>query len=127
MTLICRGVRGATTADSNTKEAVVEATQELLQAIVEANTIDMDDVAAVWFTTTTDLTAEFPAVAARLMGWEYLALLCGHEMNVPDATKHVIRVLMLVNTEKGPKELSHVYLKDAQSLRMRGMEDTVEE
>ncbi|PZC45154.1 MAG: chorismate mutase [Chloroflexi bacterium] len=127
MTLKCRGVRGATTADSNTKEAVVEATQELITAIVEANDIETDDVAAVWFTTTADLTAEFPAVAARLMGWEYVALLCGHEMNVPDAAKLVIRILMLVNTEKGPKELSHVYLKSAQLLRARGVEDGVEE
>ncbi len=127
MTLKCRGVRGATTADANSKEAVVEATQELLTAIAEANDIDVDDVAAAWFTTTADLTAEFPAVAARLMGWEYVAFLCGHEMNVPDATGRVIRVLMLVNTEKGPRDLRHIYLKGAQHLRKRGMEDKAEE
>ena len=124
MTMKCRGIRGATTADSNTKEAIVEATQELLKAVVMANDIDVDDVAAVWFTTTSDLTAEFPPVAARLMGWEYVAFLCGHEMNVPDATEHVIRLLMLVNTDKEPSELAHIYQRGAQNLRRRGVEDS---
>ena len=93
MTLKCRGVRGATTADANTKEAVVEATQELLSAITETNNIDVDDVAAGWFTTTADLT-RVPGGRCPLMGWNYAALLCSHEMNVPDAAGRVIRVLM---------------------------------
>ncbi len=117
-----RGIRGATTADENTKEAIVEATRELLERLVEANGIVVDDVAAVMFTTTRDLNAEFPAVAARRMGWNYVALMCSHEMTVPDAQTRCIRALVLVNTEKAAEELSNIYLRGAANLRARGME-----
>ena len=119
-----RGIRGATTAVANTKEAILEATGELLRRLVDANDVEPDDVAAVTFTTTRDLNAEFPAVAAReQMGWEYVALMCGHEMDVPDAQPHCIRVLMLVNTEKSAQEISNVYLRGAVNLRDRGVGD----
>ena len=118
-----RGIRGATTADENTKEAIVEATRELLERLVEANGIVVEDVAAVMFTTTRDLNAEFPAVAARRMGWSYVALMCGHEMTVPDAQTQCIRALVLVNTEKAAEELSNIYLRGAANLRARGMEE----
>lgn len=118
-----RGIRGATTAESNTQEAIVEATQELLERIIEANQVDPDDVAAVLFTTTSDLNAEFPAVAARKIGWTYVALMCGHEMAVPDAQARCIRALLLLNTDKPPHELSNVYLRGAVNLRARGMEE----
>ena len=111
MAIACRGIRGATTADENTKEAILEATKELLAAIVEANGIDTQDIAATFFTTTQDLNAEFPAVGARQMGWVDVPLMCGHEMNVPDSQPMCIRVLALVNTEKSQQEMSHVYLK----------------
>ena len=119
---MCRGIRGATTADDNTREAILEATTELLQEVVRANDVSQDRVAAVWFTTTPDLNAEFPALAARQMGWDQVALLCGHEMTVPDGLPRCIRLLLLVNTEKGQQELKHVYLKEARSLPNRGME-----
>lgn len=122
MTLMCRGVRGATTADANTKEAILEATRELLTRMVEANTIEVDQVAAVFFTTTTDLNAEFPAVSARQMGWIHAALMDAHEMAVPDGLSKCIRALLLVNTEKRPEELHHVYLRGAINLRSRGMQ-----
>ena len=122
MTTLCRGIRGATTAEVNTKEAILAATKELLQALKEANGIEVEQVAAVFFTTTRDLTAEFPAVAARQMGWNHTALLCGHEMDVADASPSVIRVLMLVNTDRSPQELTHIYLRGAKHLRGRGME-----
>lgn len=113
-----RGIRGATTADRNTKEAILDATRELLEGLVDANDIDPDDVAAVNFTTTRDLNAAFPALAAReRMGWDYVALMCGHEMEVPDAQPLCIRVLMLVNTDKSPREISNLYLRDASHLR----------
>ena len=115
-----RGIRGATTSDRNTKEAIVEAASEMLSQLIEANDIDPDDVAAALFTTTTDLTAEFPTVAARRMGWTGVALMNGHEMAVPDAQGQCIRVLVL-NTDKSPSELSHVYLKGAVNLRARGV------
>ena len=117
-----RGIRGASTADSNTRTAIVETTRELLEKLVEANDIDPDDVASAIFTTTTDLNAEFPAVAARQMGWKHVALMCGHEMAVPDAPSQCIRVLILINTDKSPRELNNIYLRGASNLRARGME-----
>ena len=117
-----RGIRGATTADANTKQSILNATTEMLTELVEANGLDVDDIAAAHFTTTQDLNAEFPAVAARLMGWETVALMCGHEMAVPDAQPMCIRVMLLVNTDKSPGELINVYLRGAMTLRDRGME-----
>ena len=118
-----RGIRGATTADCNTKEAIVQATKELLEELIEANDIEADDVAAAIFSTTPDLNAEFPAVAARQLGWIYVALMCGHEMAVPDAQARCVRVLILINTDKSPQELRNVYLRGAEKLRDRGMEE----
>jgi len=117
---MCRGVRGATTATTNTKESILEATKELLEAIISANEIKLNDVAATWLTTTSDLNAEFPAVAARQIGWTDIPLLCGHEMEVGDALEKCIRALVLVNTVKAQGELVHVYLRDAVGLRKRG-------
>ncbi len=118
-----RGIRGATTADSNTKEAIVEATTELLTELVGRNDIDADDVAAVTFTATTDLDAEFPAVAARLgLGWTNVALMCAQEVQVPDGQPGTIRVMILLNTDKDAGELENVYLRDAVDLRLRGSE-----
>ncbi len=116
-----RGIRGATTATSNTKEAILEATKELLEKLIEANDLTPDDVAAALFTTTPDLNAEFPAVAARQMGWTFVPLLCGHEMNIPDAQPRCIRALVLVNTDKTPQDIVHIYLREAINLRARGM------
>ena len=118
-----RGIRGATTADTNSKEAILGATRELLQRLIEANDIDADDVAAAIFTTTHDLNAEFPALAARQIGWDHIALMCGHEMAVPDATTQCVRVLVLINTDKTPQEMSNIYLGGAVNLRSRGMEE----
>ncbi len=118
-----RGIRGATTADANTKNAILEATRELLEELIEANDIDSDDVAAAIFTTTDDLNAEFPAVAARQIGWNHVALMCGHEMAVPDSQPRCIRALILINTEKAAQELSNRYLRGAKNLRSRGLEE----
>ena len=114
---VCRGIRGATTAPQNTREDILQATDELLRQLVEANEIDDHQVAAAFFTTTSDLNAEFPAVAAREIGWDRVALMCSHEMMVPNALSKCVRVLILVNTEKTEKELVHVYLRDAKRLR----------
>ncbi len=122
MSMACRGIRGATTVESNTKEAIVAGTKELLHELIEANDIQQEQVATVIFTTTRDLNAEFPAVAARQIGWTNVALLCSHEMDVPDALPCCIRILLLVNTERPPQELSHIYLRGAVNLRARGME-----
>lgn len=118
-----RGIRGATTSDDNTKDAIVEATREMLEALVAANDVDPDDVAAATFSTTRDLNAEFPAVAARkYLGWNYVALMNSHEMDVPDAQPNCIRVMVLVNTDKRAEEITNVYLKGAAHLRQRGVD-----
>lgn len=114
---MCRGVRGAITVEANTAEAILSATHELLTAIVAANQIEQDDIAAVYLTTTTDLTAEYPAVAARQLGWIEVAILCGHEMAVPHGLPMCVRVLILWNTTHRPSEIQHVYLRAAQQLR----------
>lgn len=118
-----RGIRGATTAESNTREDVLAAATELMERLIEANSIDADDVAAAFFTTTPDLNAEFPAAAARLMGWTYVALMGASEINVPDAPPLCIRVLILINTDKPPQQIKNIYLRGATNLRKRGAED----
>lgn len=102
---------------ANTREAILEATRELLTAMVEANQIRVEDIASAIFTTTPDLTAEFPAVAAREMGWSHVALLCSHEMSVPGSLPMCLRVLLHVNTDRRPEEIVHVYLRGARVLR----------
>jgi chorismate mutase len=103
--------------DTNTKEAILAASRELLDKMVTANEVDVDDIAGVWFTTTPDINAEFPAVAARELGWLSTALICGHEMDVPGGLSKCLRVLMLVNTEKKNEEIAHIYLRGAEVLR----------
>ena len=114
----CRGIRGAITVPANDKESIIAATKKLLKEIAQANKIEPKDIAAIFFTTTSDLTAKFPAAATRELGWPpNLALLCGHEMNVPNDLPRCLRILMLVNTEKGPEEITHVYLGAAEGLK----------
>ena len=117
---VCRGIRGATTADDNTREAIFAATEDLFQKIVGDNDVEEGQVAATFFTTTPDLNAAFPATAVRHMGWNQTAMLCGHEMAVPDGLPRCIRILILVNTDREPEELVHVYLKGAVDLRSDG-------
>ena len=112
-----RGIRGAITAGENEQRAIVEATGRLLREIVSANAVEINDIAAVFFTTTADLNAAFPATAARELGWTDVPLLCGHEMAVAEALGRCIRVMMLVNTETPQDRIRHVYLDGAASLR----------
>ncbi len=117
MQVRCRGVRGATTCDENSRDAILEATRELVSLLIEANGIHPDDIASAIFTTTPDLNAEFPAVAARELGWLDTALLCGHEMYVPGSLQRCIRVLVHWNTERRANEVVHVYIRGAKQLR----------
>lgn len=112
-----RGVRGATTADANTREAILAATRELLSLMIEANGVDSDDVASAIFTTTLDLNADYPALAARALGWHDVALMCTHEMNVPHGLKQCIRILLHWNTTVAAGEVQHIYIKGAVNLR----------
>ncbi|MFN8482512.1 MAG: chorismate mutase [Anaerolineae bacterium] len=114
---MCRGVRGATVAAENTREAILEATRELLLHLTAANDLQPDDVASVIFSVTPDLTAEFPAVAARQLGWNDVALLDTIELDVPGALKRCIRVLIHWNTTRTAQEIVHVYLREAERLR----------
>ena len=118
--MMCRGIRGATTVTTNSKDAIIEATTEMLTEIVSENGFNQVDIAGVWFTTTPDLDAEFPAVAARVnLGWVGPALINGHEIAVPGSLPMCIRVLLLVNTEKTQQEIKFVYLRGAIGLRER--------
>lgn len=115
--MLVRGIRGATTVEANTKEAILEAAAELLTAIVDANQVQHDHVASIIFSTSPDLNAEFPAVAARSLGWTDVALMCGHEMGVPGSLPKCLRILMHVNTDLGLHEVKHIYLRGARALR----------
>ncbi len=117
MAMMTRGVRGATTADENTQDAILAATRELLLEMVKANSFSPEDVASAWFTVTHDLNAAFPATAARQLGWDQAPLMDALEINVPGATPMCIRALVNINTEKRQDEIEFVYLKGAANLR----------
>src|SRR5690242_3981817 len=110
-----RGIRGATTTEEDSEAAIIEATTELLGALSRDNQLDPQEIAAAWFTTTPDLTAEFPAAAARRMGWGDVPLMCAHEMTVPSSNprslERCIRVLLLVNTSKPAAAMRFAYLR----------------
>ena len=113
-----RGIRGATTVESNSREAILDATRELLGEIIRANAINRADVASAYFTTTTDLNAEFPAVVARNeFGWTNIALMCGHEMDVPGSLRMCLRIMLLVNSDVPQDKVCHVYQRGAAALR----------
>ena len=113
----CRGIRGATTADANTAEAIHAATAELVQALIDANGLEEDSLAAVFFTMTPDLDAAFPATAARRLAWSNAPLIDVTQVVVEGSLPHCIRILILVNTDKEPKDLVYRYLKGAKDLR----------
>jgi chorismate mutase len=114
---VCRGVRGATTVEANTRDSVLKATRQLLALMIRRNDIDSNDVASAVFTLTRDLNAEFPALAARQLGWLDVPLLCGYELEVPGSLGMCIRILLHWNTTKTQKEIHHVYIHDAMALR----------
>jgi len=113
----CRGVRGATTAEANTPEEILTATRQLLALMIRQNDIDPDDVCSAIFSTTADLDTEFPALAARQLGWLDVAMVCMHELDVPGSLPQCIRILLHWNTTKKSDEIVHVYIKEAAKLR----------
>ncbi len=113
-----RGVRGATVAAENTKPAILEATRELLRAMLAANpSLRAEDVGSAIFTVTDDLDATYPALAARLEGWMEVPLLCGREIPVPGGLERCIRILLHWNTDLPQQAVRHVYLRQAEQLR----------
>jgi chorismate mutase len=113
-----RGIRGATTVSADDPELILEATRELLEAILQQNeSMEPGDVASALFTVTDDLASTFPAQGARQMGWGLVPMLCAREIPVPNSLPRVIRVLVHWNTELKQNEITHVYLREAVKLR----------
>lgn len=115
--MTCRGIRGAIDAAADTPVAILEATRTLLFALADANGFDPIELASVFFTVSPELTAEYPAMAARQIGWTDVPMLCSREIPVPGGLDHCIRVLIHWNTEKPAHDIRHVYLGRAERLR----------
>jgi chorismate mutase len=112
-----RGIRGATTARDNTREAILDATRELMDALIEENCLCASDIASIYFTVTPDLDAAFPALAVRLLGWGEVAVLDAQAPPVAHDVPRCIRVLIHWNTDRAVDEIRHVYLHEARGLR----------
>ena len=117
MNMYCRGIRGATTVEQNDREEILAATKELLQLLIAKNDLRKEDVASAIFSMTDDLDADFPALAARDLGWTEVALMCMREIPVPNSLRKCIRILLHVNTERSASEIQHVYIRGAVVLR----------
>lgn len=116
--LVTRGVRGAISVEEDTLESITQATLELLEALLQANPgLMSQDLASAFFTMTDDLTAAYPALAARQLGWAEVPLLCAREINVPNGMPRVVRVLLHWNTDLPQSDIRHVYLGRAVALR----------
>lgn len=112
-----RGVRGATTVAANTHHDILDETRKLLALMIRYNELQPDDVASAIFTVTQDLDAEFPALAARQLGWLDVPLLCTHEIDVAGSLRKCVRILIHWNTPKSQADIVHVYIKGAEKLR----------
>lgn len=126
-TVRCRGLRGATTTRENSRAAILAATRELLERLVARNGLAVGDIASAFFTVSDDLDAAYPALAARELGWNEVALLCAREIPVPGGVARCIRVLLHINTTKGQGDLRHVYLHEAAALRPGFADDSPSE
>lgn len=115
--MYCRGIRGATTVERNERAEILSATTELLQLMIGQNDLQTEDIASAIFSLTEDLNAEFPAVAARMLGWTEVPLMCMREIPVPGSLGKCIRVLLHVNTTRGLSEMKHIYIHGAVNLR----------
>lgn len=112
-----RGVRGATTVERNERGEILARTEELLRALVERNGIEVSDIVSALFSVTDDIDAEFPAVAARRLGWMYTPLMCTREIPVPGSLPLCVRVLLHVNSDRPQEDIIHLYLREARRLR----------
>tara|TARA_Y100001970_G_scaffold272472_1_gene369222 strand:- start:7468 stop:7836 length:369 start_codon:yes stop_codon:yes gene_type:complete len=117
MSKIMLGIRGAITIENNDSLEIVKGSEELLSEIIKLNNIASEDIVSIFFSTTKDLNAEYPAVAARNIGLINTALMCTHEMDVPNGLEKCVRILLHVNANQGYNNIKHVYLKGAKSLR----------
>ena len=110
-------LRGATTCDENSLVEIDRKTQALVQAMLDRNEIDHEDIVSIFFTATEDLTAQFPATAARVLGLGDVPLICARELGIDGGMPMAVRVLMHLYTERRRDELHHVYLEGAKTLR----------
>ena len=115
--MYCRGIRGATTVERNEREEILTATTELLELLIQQNDLRAEDIASAIFSVTEDLDAEFPALAARQLGWTEVALMCTREIPVPNSLMKCIRILLHVNTTRSAAEMQHIYIRGAVNLR----------
>ncbi|MFD0776164.1 chorismate mutase [Streptomonospora algeriensis] len=113
-----RAIRGAVQVDADERDQILEATAELVSEVLQRNEMTTDDVISVLFTSTPDLTAEFPALAARKLGFSDVPLICASEIAVPHALPRVVRLMAHIETDRPRAELHHVYLRGAQALRL---------
>ncbi|WP_055483001.1 chorismate mutase [Sphaerimonospora mesophila] len=113
-----RAVRGAIQVDADDRESIIAGTTELVTEVMTRNNLTTDDVISVIFTATPDLTAEFPALAARKLGFHEVPLLCSTEIDVPGALPRVVRLMAHIDTDRPRQEIQHVYLRGAVALRV---------
>ncbi len=116
--MIVRAIRGATQVNADDRDSILEATAELVTEVMARNDLCTDDVISVIFTVTPDLTAEFPALAARKIGFHDVPLLCANEIDVPHALPRIVRLMMHINTDRPRSAVQHVYLRGATALRL---------
>ncbi len=112
-----RAVRGATTVDHDTPEAITERVVTLLRQILDRNGLEEDDIISILFTATEDIVSTFPATAARSMGLGAVPLICARELSIAGSVPHCIRVMLHVTTDRTRDQIHHVYLEGAQGLR----------
>ncbi len=122
--MLARGIRGAITADSNTKEEIIKRTKELLTALKKENDFKIEDIVSIFFSVTSDLNAAFPAQAARELGWNKVPLFDMQEIDVPESLPRCIRILIQINCSKSQQEIRHCYLIGAKILRKDLIKET---
>jgi chorismate mutase len=122
---LVRGIRGAITAESNTKEEIIEKTKELLITLKKENDFKIEDIVNVFFSTTPDLNAAFPAQAVRELGWNRVPLFDMQEIDVPGSLPRCIRILIQINCQKSQTEIKHCYLREAKILRRDLVKETL--
>jgi len=115
--MLVRGIRGAITADSNTKEEIIRRTKELLTTLKRENDFKIEDIVSIFFSVTPDLNAAFPAQAARELGWDRVPLFDMQEISVRGSLPRCIRILIQINCQKSQLEIKHCYLRGARILR----------
>ena len=112
-----RAVRGATQLEADEREHLLERVTEMVRGVMEANALDVDDFVSIIFTATSDLHAEFPAYAARQLGFHDVPLICARELEIAGSMPRVVRMMAHVDTDRSRQQITHVYLHGAAALR----------